>query len=131
MKDYPQMVTDYPGQVQCIFLRNTSATDSGDKFPYDTSGFKNLNQSQYMFFVNADDLMNLDVANGQCYNTSVAQNVTFGYQGLPFSSTSAVNASATHKPSAAGRVLAGEGGLWRGVVVLGATMFVAGFGLLL
>lgn len=46
MKDYPEMATDFPGQVQCIFLRNTSGTDSGDKFPYDTSGFKNLNQSQ-------------------------------------------------------------------------------------
>ena len=45
------MVTDYPGQVQCIFLRNTSNTDPGDKFPYDTSGFKNVNTSMYMFFV--------------------------------------------------------------------------------
>lgn len=45
MKDYPEMATDFPGQVQCIFLRNTTATDSGDKFPYDTSGFENLNQS--------------------------------------------------------------------------------------
>lgn len=44
MKDYPEMATDYPNQVQCIFLRNTTATDPGDKFPYDTSGFKNLNQ---------------------------------------------------------------------------------------
>ncbi len=44
MKAYPQMVTDFPNQVQCIFLRNTSGTDSGNKFPYDTSGFENLNQ---------------------------------------------------------------------------------------
>ena len=51
MRDYPAMATDYPGQVQCIFLRNTSNTDPGDKFPYDTSGFKNLNSSTYMFFV--------------------------------------------------------------------------------
>jgi phosphatidate phosphatase APP1 len=50
MKDYPALATDFPGQVQCILLRNTSATDSGDKFPYDTSGFKGLNQSMYMFF---------------------------------------------------------------------------------
>jgi len=123
------MATDYPGQVQCIFLRNTTATDSGDKFPYDTSGFKNLNQSQYMFFVNADDLSNLDIANGQCYNKSIAQNVTFGYQGLPFSSTSAVNASATHK-AGAGRLHVGKENAWRGVLVLGATAFVTGFGLL-
>jgi hypothetical protein len=84
MKDYPEMATDFPGQVQCIFLRNTSSTDSGDKFPYDTSGFKGLNQSQYMFFKVPDDLTNLDIVNGQCYNSTIPQNVTFSEQGLPF-----------------------------------------------
>jgi hypothetical protein len=83
MRDYPKMATEFPGQVQCIFLRNTSATDSGDKFPYDTSGFKDLDQSKYMFFLNADDLTNLDIENGECYNKSIPQNVTFSYQGLP------------------------------------------------
>ncbi len=77
------MAHQYPGQVQCIFLRNTTATDPGDRFPYDTSGFKGLNQSQYMFFLNADDLTNLDISNGHCYNSSIKQNVTFSYQGLP------------------------------------------------
>ena len=84
MRDYPAMVTDFPGQVQCIFLRNTSATDPTDKFPYDTSGFKNINQNMFMFFLTPDDLMYLDIANGQCYNNSVPQNLTYGYQGLPF-----------------------------------------------
>ncbi|KAI4104440.1 MAG: hypothetical protein L6R37_003259 [Teloschistes peruensis] len=84
MKDYPQMATDFPGQVQCIFLRNTSATDDGDKFPYDTSGFKNLDKNSYMFFKVPDDLTNLDIQNGQCLNATIQQNVTFGYQGLPF-----------------------------------------------
>jgi phosphatidate phosphatase APP1 len=84
MKDYPKMVTEFPGQVQCIFLRNTSSTDSDDKFPYDTSGFKGLNQSMYMFFNVPDDLTGLDIINGQCYNASVKQNVTFKTQGLPF-----------------------------------------------
>jgi hypothetical protein len=79
MKDYPQMAIQYPGQVQCIFLRNTSATDS-DYFPYDTSGFKNLSQNMYMFFITPDDLKGLDIANGNCYNSSVKQNVTFGTQ---------------------------------------------------
>ena len=50
MRDYPEMATDFPSQLLCIFLRNTSSTDSGDKFPYDTSGFKGLNQQTYMFF---------------------------------------------------------------------------------
>lgn len=54
-----------------------------------------------MFFVNTDDLTNLDVASGHCYNASVPQNLTFGYQGLPFSSQSAVNGSANGSSSAA------------------------------
>ncbi len=31
-----------------------------------------------------DDLKNLDLANGQCRNATVMQNVTFSTQGLPF-----------------------------------------------
>ena len=79
MRDYPEMAKQYPGQVQCIFLRNTSATDD-DKFPYDTSGFKGLNQSSYMFFIVPDDLTNLDIVGGQCYNQSIRQNITFSTQ---------------------------------------------------
>lgn len=45
MRDYPEMAKDFPNQVQCIFLRNTTSTDSGDQFPYDTSGFQGLNQN--------------------------------------------------------------------------------------
>ncbi|KPM34130.1 hypothetical protein AK830_g12441 [Neonectria ditissima] len=84
MKAYPAMYKDYPNQVACIFLRNTSATDSGDKFPYNTEGFKDIPQDKYMFFKVPDDLKNLDIANGHCYNSSIKQNVTFDYQGLPF-----------------------------------------------
>ncbi|KAL8865951.1 MAG: hypothetical protein Q9174_006590 [Haloplaca sp. 1 TL-2023] len=84
MKAYPQLTKDFPGQVQCIFLRNTSATDDGNRFPYDTSGFEGLDKNTYMFFTVPDDLTNLDIAGGQCLNESVAQNLTFGYQGLPF-----------------------------------------------
>lgn len=84
MKDYPALYKDYPGQVQCIFLRNTSATDDGDKFPYNTKGFKDIPQDRYMFFKVPDDLTNLDIANGHCYNSTIKQNVTFDYQGLPF-----------------------------------------------
>jgi hypothetical protein len=36
-----------------------------------------------MFFVVPDDLTNLDIANGECYNKTIKQNVTFGEQGLP------------------------------------------------
>ncbi|KAI0967970.1 hypothetical protein F4678DRAFT_229766 [Xylaria arbuscula] len=84
MKDYPQLAKDYPGQVQCIFLRNTTATDDTDLFPYDTSGFEGLDQKQYMFFVHADDLRDADIVGGNCHNPAVVQNVTFGYQGRGF-----------------------------------------------
>jgi hypothetical protein len=118
MKDYPAMATEFPGQVQCIFLRNTSATDSGDKFPYDTSGFQGLNQSMYMFFLVPDDLTNLDIVNGQCYNSTIPQNVTFSEQGLPFGLS---------KKSAAGRINAG----WNGIAVAAfVIVFSALFGVL-
>ncbi|KAL8295105.1 hypothetical protein RB597_008433 [Gaeumannomyces tritici] len=80
MKAYPQMVKDFPGQVACILLRNTSATDPDMLFPYNTAGFKDVNQSNYMFFRTTDDLVGLDLGRGDCYNSSVPQNLTFGYQ---------------------------------------------------
>ncbi|RYP26695.1 hypothetical protein DL767_007925 [Monosporascus sp. MG133] len=82
MKAYPQLARDYPEQVQCIFLRNTTATDDGDLLPYDTSGFEGLDQKRYMFFVHPDDLKGSDIVGGNCHNPAVKQNVTFGYQGL-------------------------------------------------
>ncbi|GAO16662.1 hypothetical protein UVI_02012820 [Ustilaginoidea virens] len=84
MVAYPAMFHDYPGQVACILLRNTSSTDAGDKFPYDTSGFKGIPQDNYMFFNVPNDLTHLDVENGHCINKTISQNVTFGQQGLPF-----------------------------------------------
>lgn len=84
MKAYPELYKDHPSQVLCILLRNTSATDSGDRFPYDTSGFEDIPQENYMFFKVPDDLTDLDIANGQCLNSTVQQNVTFDTQGLPF-----------------------------------------------
>jgi hypothetical protein len=80
MKDYPQLAHDHPNQVQCILLRNTSATDSSMWFPYNTEGFKGLNTKSYMFFRNADDLTGLDIASGQCLNETFKQNVTFDRQ---------------------------------------------------
>ena len=38
----------------------------------------------YMFFLVPDDLAGLDIVNGQCYNSTIPQNVTFSEQGLPF-----------------------------------------------
>ncbi|QRW05418.1 hypothetical protein RhiLY_04417 [Ceratobasidium sp. AG-Ba] len=98
MKQYPAMATAFPGQVQCILLRNTSATDPSDHFPYDTSGFKDLDNSTYMFFRTPDDLMGLDISKGECRNASVPQNVTFGYQGLPSITGSGNGAISTTPP---------------------------------
>lgn len=80
MKDYPELATTRPDQVQCILLRNTSATDDGDKFPYNTKGFKGIPQNKYMFFKVPDDLTNLDLSGGQCWNQTIMQNVTFDTQ---------------------------------------------------
>ncbi|KAF2402433.1 hypothetical protein EJ06DRAFT_574290 [Trichodelitschia bisporula] len=80
MSDYPQLAVDHPDQVQCIFLRNTSATDSGDKFPYNTKGFKTLPKNKYMFFKVPDDLRGVDIVGGNCLNAAIPQNVTFGLQ---------------------------------------------------
>ena len=102
------MATEFPGQVQCIFLRNTTATDPGDQFPYDTSGFQGLNQQMYMFFLVPDDLTNLDIVNGQCYNATIKQNVTFSEQGLPAALTK----------SAARRVQLGWSGVTMAVLMV-------------
>jgi hypothetical protein len=79
MKAYPEMAMEHPEQVQCIFLRNTSATDK-DYIPYDTSRFKTIDQKKYMFFITPDDLSGVDLVGGNCYNKNVQQNLTFGRQ---------------------------------------------------
>ncbi|KAG8873842.1 hypothetical protein FRB97_006411 [Tulasnella sp. 331] len=83
MQDYPEMATLFPGQVSCILLRNTSATDPDMFFPYNTTGFQNVDNSTYMFFRTAEDLQGIDFWNGGCRNASVPQNVTFSYQQIP------------------------------------------------
>mgnify|MGYP002718762416 CR=1 FL=1 len=129
MRDYPKLVTDFPGQVQCILIRNTSATDPDSKFPYDTSGFKDLKQSMYMFFVNPDDLTNLDIENGQCYNESIPQNLTFGYQGLPLglgNTLSSVNGSTKRTGAASGLVNKKSAGV-QGLMALVAAVVTVTF----
>jgi phosphatidate phosphatase APP1 len=50
MKDYPELALQFPNQTACILIRNTSATDSQNHFPYNTKGFKDVPTSKYMFF---------------------------------------------------------------------------------
>ena len=99
MKDYPELYHEHPDQVACILLRNTSSTDSGDEFPYDTSKFQGIPQQHYMFFNVPDDLTHLDVANGHCWNTTIKQNVTFDTQGLPFGFGSTSSARMLSSPT--------------------------------
>ncbi|KAG8718870.1 hypothetical protein FRC08_004158 [Ceratobasidium sp. 394] len=82
MRQYPAIAKEFPGRVQCILLRNTSATDPSDYFPYDTSGFRDLNNSTYMFFRTPDDIAGLNFTNGDCRNASVPQNATFEWQAV-------------------------------------------------
>ncbi|KAG5929829.1 hypothetical protein E4U42_004349 [Claviceps africana] len=116
MAAYPAMYKDYPGQVTCILLRNTSSTDPGDKFPYDTSGFKGIPQDRYMFFHVPDDLARLDISNGHCLNGTIVQNVTFGEQGLPL--------GLGEKGSSAVQV--GATSTWAMLITLGAVLLAAG-----
>jgi hypothetical protein len=50
MENYPSLVHKFPNQVQCIFIRNTSSMDPKNRIPYNTKGFEELDQEQYMFF---------------------------------------------------------------------------------
>jgi hypothetical protein len=50
MRGYPQMAKDFPNQTACILIRNTSATDPDDHFPYNTKDFKDVPTNKYMFF---------------------------------------------------------------------------------
>lgn len=115
MSAYPEIAIEFPGQVQCIWLRNVSATDPEIKFPYNTAKFKDLNTATYMFFNEPNDLAGLDIINGQCVNSTIKQDVTFSYQNLPFG---------LGKKSGAGKLGVGLDG-----VVL--TFTVMAFGLLL
>ena len=67
---YPQIATQFPNQLACIFIRNTSATDSDDKLPYNTQPFQNVSNSSYFFYNDPQDLMNLNITAGQCVNQS-------------------------------------------------------------
>ncbi|CAE6452580.1 unnamed protein product [Rhizoctonia solani] len=83
MAQYPVLAKKYDDRVQCVLFRNTSATDSGDLFPYDTSELVNLDQSRWMFFRTTADIAGLNFTNGDCRNASVPQNVTFDFEGVP------------------------------------------------
>lgn len=81
MEQYPAIYKKYSDQVQCIFIRNTTTTDEENGFGYDNSGFKRIPEEVYMFFNVPDDLENLDIANGECRNSTLPSPVEYGIQG--------------------------------------------------
>lgn len=120
MTAYPEVAAEFPERVQCILLRNTSATDSENLFPYDTSAFENLDEHMYMFFRTPDDLMGLDIERGECRNQSVPQNVTFGYQNLPFGLDNKGGSNDNEEDTAIGI----KARSWLGIVMGLGTMFL-------
>ena len=72
--------------------------------------------------VGQDDLTNLDIEGGQCYNTSIPQNLTFGYQGLPFGINlgDGKNGTAGHIMPGQSRLTAVMGGIF---AIVGALAF--------
>ena len=50
LKAYSSLLRDRPDQVQCVFIRNVSATDPTFIKPYDSGLFADLDRSKYMFF---------------------------------------------------------------------------------
>lgn len=47
---YPQIAQQFPNNIACIFIRNTSATDSDDKIPFNTKDFQNVKNDTYFFY---------------------------------------------------------------------------------
>ncbi|TBU35404.1 hypothetical protein BD311DRAFT_707329 [Dichomitus squalens] len=101
---YPQIAQQFPNNIACIFIRNTSSTDSDDKIPYDTKPFQNVKNGTYFFYRTAEDLAKLDIVNGQCVNSTIPQNITFGEQGGVLDSGSNGAASLGHIQYAAAGV---------------------------
>lgn len=83
LTNYPEVAKVFPN-VACILLRNTSATDPDNKFPYNTAGFKDLPENKYMFFKTPDDLRGLDFQRGDCRNPNVQTRISGGWMNLPF-----------------------------------------------
>lgn len=115
MSDYPDVMREF-GNVVCILLRNTSATDPDNHFPYSTKGFVGLDENKYMFFRTPDDVKDLDFSNGDCRNRAVPQNVTGGWQNVY---------GVKDKKSAATVRMEIGWGLW--AVVMGAVAIVGGW----
>lgn len=77
---YAELASAYPDQIQCILMRNDTATDDTMWVPYNTQGYAALPDTKYQFYRTPDDLVDIDFANGGCRNYTFPQNVTFGQQ---------------------------------------------------
>ncbi|KAF8473252.1 hypothetical protein BDZ91DRAFT_845742 [Kalaharituber pfeilii] len=87
LSEYPNLASTFPGQVNCILIRNVSATEPDNRLPYNTAAFANLKREMYMFFNTPNDLAGLDFYRGDCVNPNVRQYVGgeygFGWRNVP------------------------------------------------
>jgi len=87
LREYPQLASDFPGQVHCILIRNVSATEPENRLPYTVDGFRSVNRNSYMFFNTPQDLVGLNFYRGDCVNPNVRQyvggNDGYGWRDLP------------------------------------------------
>ena len=66
---YPQIAQQFPNNIACIFIRNTSSTDSDDKIPYDTSSFKNIKNGTYFFYRTAEGMYRSHRLLSRCFTS--------------------------------------------------------------
>ena len=66
---YPQIAQQFPDNIACIFIRNTSSTDSDDKIPYDTSSFKNIKNGTYFFYRTAEGMYRSHRLLSRCFTS--------------------------------------------------------------
>ena len=108
LKSYTTVLKEKPDQLQCMFIRNDSATDGPQWKPFDTTLFKGIAEDKFMFFrvpVSClvprndqaseseltvlpwqDDLLGLNITDGECINTTFSQNLTYSVQNVPMMS---------------------------------------------
>lgn len=77
LSSYSSFYKKNPGQVLCILIRNVTATEPTNWLGYDTSDFAGIPEDRYMFFSQPDDLLGLDIANGDCRNHTIEHTVLF------------------------------------------------------
>ncbi|TRM61581.1 hypothetical protein BD626DRAFT_570781 [Schizophyllum amplum] len=99
LRDYPQLAKEYgnvqasarPSTLDACLTRSLHSVHSHpqrirDRWrglpPVRHERFAGLDKSTYFFYRIPDDIMGLDIANGECVNKSVPQHIEYGWQNL-------------------------------------------------